>query len=259
MLDHSAGNISLELCVKRFEQSAAWQIRSDRDTVILHLGGRLETLETETLSGQRSKDLPLPGEIWKIAAGETYRGRAKGGSMIYLQAELPPAAGQTTPVQSRLGYNDPHLRDWLLELKSRLQDQEPVDAIEPILEKVTHRLSLPTPKSENQGLPCTLQEHLKEMIEQRLVGPIKLGELCEESGLSRTELCRRFGHAFGDSPGQYILRQRLRRAAFLLSQRRGDLTEVALECGFSSHSHLTSTFRRLTGVTPSNLLKTYEQ
>ncbi len=215
----------------------------------------------KTLSGHHSQELPLPGEIWRIAAGETYSGHAKGSSMTYLMFRLPSASSKAEPMStvrpSRLGYHDPVLRDSLLELSSQLQGEASESSVSSLVARVSDHLEHEVPVSKGLGLAGSTQERLKELIAQRLVGPIRLGELCSESGLSRSELCRRFGHAFGESPGQYILRQRLRRAAFLLSQHQGDLTEVALECGFSSHSHLTSTFRRLTCVTPSALLQSF--
>ena len=37
----------------------------------------------------------------------------------------------------------------------------------------------------------------------------------------------------------------------IFREARMNLIDVAVECGFSSHSHLSRVFRQLTGVTPS--------
>jgi len=52
------------------------------------------------------------------------------------------------------------------------------------------------------------------------------------------------------TPGQYIIRQRLRRAQHQLASTRRDITSIALDCGFSSHSHLSASFARHLGCTP---------
>jgi AraC-like DNA-binding protein len=48
---------------------------------------------------------------------------------------------------------------------------------------------------------------------------------------------------------------RLRAALPLLRERPRDLAGLALELGFSSHSHFTGAFRRDYGLTPSQLLR----
>jgi AraC family transcriptional regulator len=57
----------------------------------------------------------------------------------------------------------------------------------------------------------------------------------------------------GTSPYQYLLQQRVEQAKQLLKQTDRSIMDIALECGFNSHSHLSKQFRQLTGVTP----KTY--
>jgi AraC family transcriptional regulator len=57
----------------------------------------------------------------------------------------------------------------------------------------------------------------------------------------------------GIAPYQYLLQQRIERAKQLLKQTELSIVEIALDCGFSSHSHLSKQFRSFTGVTP----KTY--
>jgi AraC-like DNA-binding protein len=49
---------------------------------------------------------------------------------------------------------------------------------------------------------------------------------------------------------RYHLRLRLARALDLLADY-DDLTDLALDLGFTSHSHFTAAFRKVYGVTPS--------
>jgi AraC family transcriptional regulator len=59
-----------------------------------------------------------------------------------------------------------------------------------------------------------------------------------------------FKQSIGTSPYQYLLQQRIERAKKLLKESDRPIIDIALECGFNSHSHLTKTFRQLTGITP---------
>ncbi len=50
---------------------------------------------------------------------------------------------------------------------------------------------------------------------------------------------------------QYLQRARLARALDLLLETERELTDIALDLGFSSHSHFTAVFRRMIGLSPS--------
>jgi AraC family transcriptional regulator len=75
--------------------------------------------------------------------------------------------------------------------------------------------------------------------------------LAKESGYSRVHFVRMFRAATGYTPHNYLLKLRLDRARELLASPTLPLTDIALECGFSSHSHLSRVFRQVLGATPS--------
>jgi len=80
---------------------------------------------------------------------------------------------------------------------------------------------------------------------------LSLQALAKESGYSRVHFIRMFRAATGDSPHNYLLNLKLERARELLKTPSLSLIEIALECGFSSHSHMSRLFRKSVGVTPS--------
>lgn len=92
-----------------------------------------------------------------------------------------------------------------------------------------------------------VRRRLAEEFDRRL----SLDELSEVTGLSKYHLARTFHQATGHSIHRY--QTLLRLEAALVGLRRGEenLTDLALELGFSSHSHFTSVFRGLLGITPS--------
>ncbi|MEH2080317.1 MAG: helix-turn-helix transcriptional regulator [Nostoc sp.] len=64
---------------------------------------------------------------------------------------------------------------------------------------------------------------------------------------------RLFKRATGISPHQYIIKQRVEQAKLLLSKTDLMIANIAQLVGFSSQSHLTQQFKRLTGITPKQI------
>lgn len=55
---------------------------------------------------------------------------------------------------------------------------------------------------------------------------------------------------------KYLEQQRLIHSAELLSETKMTIEEIALACGFSSHAHFSSSFKRTYGISPKELRKT---
>jgi AraC family transcriptional regulator len=53
------------------------------------------------------------------------------------------------------------------------------------------------------------------------------------------------------SPLQFVMRERITRAQQLMRETSRSIIEVALEVGYTSPSHFTKVFRRITGVAPN--------
>jgi AraC-like DNA-binding protein len=80
---------------------------------------------------------------------------------------------------------------------------------------------------------------------------LSLRALARALGISPYRLCHAFGASAGGTISQHLDRLRLHAALDLLASREWRLVDVALEVGYSSHSHFTARFRRAFGVTPS--------
>ena len=94
---------------------------------------------------------------------------------------------------------------------------------------------------------------LRRVIERmrNLDTELSLQVLAKESGYSRVQFLRMFRAATGYTPHNYLLKLRVDRVRELLASPTLSLTDIALECGFSSHSHLSRVFRQVLGATPS--------
>lgn len=79
---------------------------------------------------------------------------------------------------------------------------------------------------------------------------IKLETLAEIAALSEAETIRIFKRHTGRTPFQYILDYRLERSMILLAGTRSLITEIALECGFSSVSYFIEKFKEAFHLTP---------
>jgi AraC-like DNA-binding protein len=81
--------------------------------------------------------------------------------------------------------------------------------------------------------------------------PIRLCDVARYAGVSPAYLTSVFRAAEGVPVHRYLMQLRLSRALDELP-RSPDLARLALDLGFSSHSHFTVAFRRAFGCTPSS-------
>ena len=81
----------------------------------------------------------------------------------------------------------------------------------------------------------------------------QLSDLARIAGCSPFHFARLFRQETGYSVRAYRLRLRLAFAATRLLKGAEDLAGVAMDSGFSHHSHMTSAFRSVLGVTPRDL------
>jgi len=80
---------------------------------------------------------------------------------------------------------------------------------------------------------------------------VTLSEVAAKVGVSAIHLTQAFKRAEGVPLYRYQSQLRLGRALAELPERE-DITDLALELGYSSHSHFTANFRSALGVTPSD-------
>lgn len=86
-------------------------------------------------------------------------------------------------------------------------------------------------------------------IRNHLMEPIDTVALAREAGFSPFHFHRIFTAMFGEAPAQYVNRLRLENAANMLcSMPKATLTQVAMDCGFSSLSVFTQSFTRHFGI-----------
>ena len=107
------------------------------------------------------------------------------------------------------------------------------------------------PSSIRGGLGASRRRRIVDFIESHLDEDIGLAALATEAGLSPHHFGKAFKATFGKPPYRYITERRIQKAKEMLLSDRASITDIALALGFSSHSHFTDVFRKMTGTTPS--------
>ena len=89
-------------------------------------------------------------------------------------------------------------------------------------------------------------------IVRNLADPLRLEDVAAAAHFSPFHFHRVFKSMMGATLAQFVKRQRLERALQVMSHGKGKpLTEIALECGFSSSSDFSRSFKQRYGVPPS--------
>ena len=230
------------------------------------------------VSGARKEDTAtlLPRQFLILPAHQASHWERQGSSemlMIYLRHDMLERISREVfghkevQIALRLGATDPLLEQLALAVLRTLQQPDPmatnlyIDGLAmSIGAQLVHGHSRAASGPSGQGTWPTFAasgvERLREFIEASLDQDLSLEVLSEQSGVSVYALPRAFRNHFGTTPHQYVLARRVDRVRELLANTDRTICEVALAAGFSSQSHLASSFKIHTGMTPHSYRKT---
>ena len=106
---------------------------------------------------------------------------------------------------------------------------------------------------EDNDARIDLVERAKAALVSRVFEQTSLNTLALELCVSPFHLCRVFREGTGSTLHEFKTDMRIRFALERLEDRSADLSRIALDSGFSSHSHFTASVRQRMGQTPSAL------
>ena len=163
-------------------------------------------------------------------------------------------------VQERTGFQDPLLMQLALSLQHELQHPTAASLGKLYAETAaqmlaTHLLRHYTTTDvlmlgKPQKLSSRQMQRVTTFILDHLSQDLSLEILAQQVGFSPYYFARLFRQTTGESPHQFVLRQRLVAAQRLLKETDLPLAHVAAEIGIPNQSHFTQTFKRHVGRTP---------
>ena len=95
-----------------------------------------------------------------------------------------------------------------------------------------------------------------ELINENIENPgFSIDYFADNLAISRSLLHKKLIALVGESPGELVKRIRLNKAAKLIENNSGNVTEVAFEVGFNDPSYFAVCFKKQFGVSPSHFKK----
>jgi AraC family transcriptional regulator len=104
------------------------------------------------------------------------------------------------------------------------------------------------------GLPREKLVHAVAYIQDQLDTDLTVSGIAQAVGLSPNHFTKLFKESTGQSPYQYVVEARVRKAKELLTTAKFTISEAAHHVGFVDQSHLTRHFKRVFGLPPKRLL-----
>src|SRR5258706_3430202 len=101
------------------------------------------------------------------------------------------------------------------------------------------------------GLGSARLRRIKELVHAKIEDDLSLDEMAQSVGLSTAHFARMFRKSTGQTPHQFVLRQKLERAKAMLRSPNARVLDVAVACGFKTQQHFAQAFRDIYKVSPT--------
>lgn len=168
----------------------------------------------------------------------------------------PDRAGLTLRLHAR----DPQLEHIGLAMRAGLMSGEPMQRIygESLGVALASRLLSrfeSAPQPNRHGLSPRQLRQVIEYVDANLDSDLSLEQLAGVARASVSHFTVLFRRSTGRSAHCYVVERRVAAARALLRETRLSIAQVALEVGFAHQSHLTRCMRRLTGLTPGEIVR----
>lgn len=118
--------------------------------------------------------------------------------------------------------------------------------------RAAYRAPAPRPTPGPRRIVQTeAMEQTRAFLARNWSRPLTLADISARIGFSPFHLCRIFRQSTGLSLHGYLTQLRVRGALEAIARGPDRLADIARNCGFANHSHLTRGFRAVFGLTPS--------
>lgn len=255
-------------CVLELHDAPAWEI-PEYALTHHHLGVLLDQWQGERrIDGKRRIESCVKGAFSLVPAHMPVASRWQGRSraiVLAIEPALLMRVGHDWIKGDRIelkfcmaNEGDPFIAQILHLLKADLEAGSPIGSLygeSLITALVAHLLRnyvvfSPGFPTYLKGMPRYKLNPVLEYINTHLQEDMKLQDLANIANVSQFYFCRMFRLSMGMTPSQYVRYQRIERAKQLLKQRHLSISEISIQCGFTSQSHFTRLFYKFTRVTP---------
>src|SRR5258706_10621333 len=110
------------------------------------------------------------------------------------------------------------------------------------------------PKRQYGRLPRKKLARAVEYIQDQLDADLTVSGIAQAVGMSPDHFTWLFKKSTGQSPHQYVVEARVRKAKELLTTGKFTISEAAFHFGFADQSHLTRQVKRVFGLPPKTML-----
>ena len=124
---------------------------------------------------------------------------------------------------------------------------------EKIIKGYTNKFASVLYKNDHELIANALQ-----YINQNFNKKISLQSVANKLHISRNYLCHLFKVQTGYKFCEYINLQRVNKAKVLIQEDKKTFEYISFDCGFSSQSHFSTTFKKYVGLTPNEYKKSLE-
>ena len=229
---------------------------------VVHRRGDLASMEIEFEDGPSGPCLPRVGDVWVIPAERRYAALARGSTVGFCEITVPTAIFGGRDVNPRVGHADTLLHRLVDRLASQaLQEGAAAQLFRQSLAQtmqmhiadlypatdVRRRLAQPKRSMEIHDQQIVI-DYLHTELDHR----IDLNRLADLVDMTPSTFLPAFTAAFGTTPHQYLIEQRIARAREMLSASSVTITEIAAALGFSTPTHFSTTFKRRVGMSPTS-------
>jgi AraC family transcriptional regulator len=101
------------------------------------------------------------------------------------------------------------------------------------------------------GLGPARLRKVREFVHANIEEELSLKEMARSVGLSTAHFSQMFRKSTGESPHQFVLRQRIERAKEMLRTAEDRVLDVAIARGFKTQQHFARVFRQICGASPT--------
>ena len=120
-------------------------------------------------------------------------------------------------------------------------------------EQTSQTFSVSLADRRTSSLPI---DQISQFMSEHLDGSLHFEDICRISGMSSTALKSYFKEQTGMTVMNYYQRQRINKARRLLRDSNMNITQISELLGYSSLHSFSHQFKRITGLSPTDYLKT---